>query len=48
VSVSEPVIANTLNLSGGSGLHYDEALNTNGASSAIGNYAFASWFEDNR
>jgi Tfp pilus assembly protein PilX len=47
-SISGAVIANTLNLSGGSGLHYDEALNTNGASSAIGNYAFASWFEDTR
>jgi primosomal replication protein N/Tfp pilus assembly protein PilX len=47
-SVSGAVIANTLNLSGGSGLHYDEALNINGTSSAIGNYAFASWFEDTR
>jgi Tfp pilus assembly protein PilX len=42
------IIANSLTLSGGSGLHYDEALNTNGTSSAIGNYAFASWFEDTR
>jgi hypothetical protein len=42
------LIANSLNISGGSGLHYDEALNTNGTSSAIGNYAFASWFEDSR
>jgi Tfp pilus assembly protein PilX len=47
-SLSGAVIANTLNISGGSGLHYDEALNTSGASSAIGNYAFASWFEDTR
>ena len=47
-SVSGAVIANTLNLSGGSGLHYDEALNSNGANSAVGNYAFASWFEDTR
>jgi Tfp pilus assembly protein PilX len=42
------IIANSLTLSGGSSLHYDEALNTNGASSTIGNYAFASWFEDTR
>jgi hypothetical protein len=42
------LIANSLNISGGAGLHYDEALNTNGTSSAIGNYAFASWFEDTR
>jgi len=47
-SVSGAVIANTLNISGGSGLHYDEALNTNGNNSTIGNYAFASWFEDTR
>jgi hypothetical protein len=40
------IIANTLTLSGGSGFHYDEALGT-GASSTIGSYAFASWFEDN-
>jgi len=47
-SYNGAVIANTLNISGGSGLHYDEALNTSGAGSAIGNYAFASWFEDTR
>ena len=42
------LIANSLNISGGGGLHYDEALNTNGTSAAVGNYAFASWFEDTR
>jgi hypothetical protein len=42
------LIGNSLNISGGAGLHYDEALNTNGGSTAVGNYAFASWFEDTR
>src|SRR6266404_2913553 len=42
------LIGNSLNISGGASLHYDEALNTNGNSSGIGNYAFASWFEDTR
>ena len=42
------LIGNSLNISGGAGLHYDEALNTNGNNSAVGNYAFASWFEDTR
>jgi Tfp pilus assembly protein PilX len=46
--VSGALIANSLNISGGASFHYDEALNTNGGSSAIGNYAFASWFEDTR
>lgn len=41
------LVADNLNISGGSGLHYDEALKTGGASLALGNYAFASWFEDN-
>jgi hypothetical protein len=45
---SGALIANSLNISGGGSFHYDETLNTNGASSAIGNYAFASWFEDTR
>jgi len=47
-AISGSLIANSLNISGGASLHYDEALNTNGSSSAIGNYAFASWFEDTR
>jgi len=47
-SYNGALIANSLNISGGSSLHYDEALNTNGTSTAIGNYAFASWFEDTR
>jgi hypothetical protein len=41
------LIGNSLTLSGGSGLHYDEALGGGGASTTVGNYAFASWFEDN-
>jgi hypothetical protein len=35
--------ANTLNLSGGSGVHFDEALN--GANGST--YSYKSWFEDN-
>ncbi len=42
------VIGNTLTMSGNAGLHYDEALNANSTTTAIGNYAFASWFEDTR
>jgi hypothetical protein len=45
---SGAIIANTLTITGGASLHYDEALNTNGNNSTIGNYAFASWFEDTR
>ena len=45
---SGALIANSLNISGGGSFHYDETLNTNGTNSAIGNYAFASWFEDTR
>ena len=41
------LVANTLTLSGSGGFHYDEALSSGGASSSVGNYAFASWFEDN-
>ncbi len=40
------LIADNLNVSGGSGFHYDEALSTK-PDQSIGNYAFASWFEDN-
>jgi hypothetical protein len=47
-ALSGAVIGSTMNISGGASLHYDEALNTSGANSAIGNYAFASWFEDTR
>jgi hypothetical protein len=35
-------------MTGNGGFHYDEALGVIGASSSIGNYAFASWFEDTR
>jgi len=44
---SGAMIANTLNISGGASFHYDEALATGASSGAVGNYAFASWFEDN-
>ena len=40
------LIADTLTISGSASFHYDEAL-SDGASSAVGNYSFASWFEDN-
>ncbi len=43
---SGALIANNVTMSGGSNFHYDEALN-GGNSAVIGNYAFASWFEDN-
>jgi hypothetical protein len=42
------LIGNTLTISGGASFHYDEALNTNTTDPSIGNYAFASWFEDTR
>lgn len=38
------IIANSLNISGGASVHYDDALT---GSLANGAYAFASWFEDN-
>jgi Tfp pilus assembly protein PilX len=46
-SIDGAIIANTLTISGGSGFHYDEALSGGGVNLAIGNFAFASWFEDN-
>jgi Tfp pilus assembly protein PilX len=46
-SVAGALIANNLTISGGSGLHYDEALGGGGGSLAVGNFAYASWFEDN-
>jgi Tfp pilus assembly protein PilX len=45
-SYSGALIGNTLNLSGSGGFHFDEALGKS-APSTVGNYAFASWFEDN-
>jgi hypothetical protein len=45
-SFSGAIIANDLTISGGSSFHYDQALNQGGCPS-VGNYAFASWFEDN-
>jgi hypothetical protein len=41
------VIGDTLNISGGAGLHFDEALLGGLANPTLGNYSFASWFEDN-
>jgi len=46
-SFSGAIIANSLNISGSGGFHYDESLAVNGSSTAVGKYAFASWFEDN-
>jgi len=45
-SFSGAVIGNSLNISGGASLHYGAALGKGGGS-LLGNYAFASWFEDN-
>jgi hypothetical protein len=39
-------LGSTLTISGSGSFHYDESLNT-GSNPTIGNYAFASWFEDN-
>jgi len=44
---SGAIIVNSLNISGGASFHYDEALNTSVSTVTVGNYAFASWFEDN-
>jgi len=43
------LIANTLSITGNGkrSLHYDEALHKNSNISSVGNYAYASWFEDN-
>ena len=41
------LIGNDLTISGGASFHYDEALNKNGGNTSVGNYAYASWFEDN-
>jgi Tfp pilus assembly protein PilX len=43
------LIASTLTISGGASMHYDDALDTaTGVDlTKTGNYAFASWFEDN-
>jgi len=46
-SWSGALISNTLTISGGASFHYDEALNKNTDTTLVGNYAFASWFEDN-
>lgn len=42
------VIGNTMTISGGASLHFDDALSTfGGGSTTTGSYSFASWFEDN-
>jgi hypothetical protein len=48
-SLAGGIIANTLTISGGASFHYDDALanGIGGTNPVIGNYAFASWFEDN-
>ena len=38
---------NTLTISGSANFHYDESLSGGGSNPTVGNYAFASWFEDN-
>jgi hypothetical protein len=40
------IISNSLLISGGASIHYDQALAST-TNSSVGNYAFASWFEDN-
>ncbi len=42
------LIGNTLTISGNGSFHFDEALKGNTTDPSIGNYAFASWFEDTR
>ena len=41
------IAASTLVISGTGSFHYDESLSGGATNPAIGNYAFASWFEDN-
>jgi hypothetical protein len=45
--LSGSLAGNSLSMTGSGNIHYDEALAANGNSTLIGNYAFASWFEDN-
>ena len=40
------IIGKTLTFKGTGDFHYDEALGANGNSGAVGNYSYASWFED--
>jgi hypothetical protein len=44
---SGAIIGDTLTISGGGSLHYDESLDTTPRGQDSGKYAFASWFEDN-
>ena len=41
------LVGKTLDIGGSAGFHYDQAVAANGNSNAIGNYSYASWFEDN-
>jgi hypothetical protein len=41
------IAASTLTISGSGSFHYDEGLSGASGNPSIGNYAFASWFEDN-
>jgi len=47
-SFNGALIGNSLTVTGNANFHYDEALGKNTAGLAVGNYAFASWFEDTR
>jgi hypothetical protein len=44
---SGALISDTITISGSASMHYDEALGAGGVNSTLGNYSFASWFEDN-
>jgi hypothetical protein len=37
----------SLTISGSASFHYDESLSDGGSNPTVGNYAYASWFEDN-
>ena len=45
-SLSGAFIANSIVISGGASVHYDESLNAGGQGGT--NYSYASWFEDTR
>jgi len=46
-NLSGAFIGNNINISGGASVHYDEALKNLIEGNSTGNFAFASWFEDN-
>ena len=41
------ITVDTLTVSGSASIHYDEDLNGAAANTTVGNFSFASWFEDN-